>query len=151
LRGYAQDISPAHGGYHEPYERQVVGVVCSSSFPDPELVKTAIQRGQAHDPDTVWVVRRQDKVAEGALQELGLDYLPLALNPYWKMPEHDVRRIMREQELMSCCSMIVVFTTPDALKTTMRAFGDKVGLRPIRVIERGKPKPKKRHTRKAIA
>ncbi len=140
MRGYAQDIAPANGPA-APFEGQVVGVVCASSFPDPDLIRTAIQRGQAHDEDTTWVVRRQDKVAEAALAELDLEAVSLALNPYWKMPEHDVRRIMREQEMMACCSMVVVFTTPET--STLKPFTDKVGLRNVRVIERGKKKSAK--------
>ncbi len=140
MRGFATDIEPAYGEVI-PFSRQVVGVVCASDFPDPSLVTSTIQKGQNHDPDTVWVVRDRDRVARAALDELGLEYVSFGLNPYWKFDAGgDWRGTYRTYEIINYCSIVLTFTSPDS--GSLRPFVDKRGGK-VRVIERGKAKKRK--------
>lgn len=175
MRGFAQDIEPAYGT-PAPFERQVVAVVCASDFPEPGLITDTLRKGQAHDPHTIWVVRDKDKLAVAALEELGLEYLRLSLNPYWKtevwreveggkdsfepgeeddeleVEEElertvDVRRAWREQEMIACSSMIVVFSKPDS--ATLKPFHEAAKIQSrVKLIVRGKPKARTRKGRK---
>ncbi len=166
MRGYAQDIQPAHGE-PVPFTSQVVGVVCASSFPEPELIIETLRKGQAHDPRTIWVVRDKDRMAVAALEELGVEYLPLSLLPHFKvelpvqgpLPQGkrtlaplqlcDERRSWREQELIRCCSMVVVFSAPES--GSLRPFIDAAELQKhVKVIVRGKTKARKRQGRKPV-
>lgn len=174
MRGYAQDIEPAHGA-PVPFERQVVAVVCASSFPEPALIADTLRKGQAHDPHTIWVVRDKDRLAVAALEELGVEYLPVGLNPHWKverpvhgpLPQgkrslpthvfHDGRATVRNCELIACSSMVVVFASPEP--GSLSLFFDHAALeakypagaaRKVKLIVRGKPKARTRKGRKPV-
>ncbi len=166
MRGLAQDITPAYGE-PVPFTSQVVGVVCASGFPDPGLIRETLRKGQAHDPRTVWVVRDKDRVAVAALEELGVDYLPLPLVPHFKvelpvqgpLPQGkrklaphqfcDERRSWREQELILCSSMVVVFATPEP--GSLKPFFEAAEFQKhVRLIVRGKPKVRQRQGRKPV-
>lgn len=174
MRGFAQDITPAYGE-PVPFEHQVVAVVCASDFPEPALITDTLRKGQAHDPHTLWVVRDKDKLAVAALEELGVEYLPVPLSPWGKveLPLHgplkerqrtrptevlcDVRRTYRETELIGCSSMVVVFAKPDP--GSLSPLFDHAALeakyppgvpRKVRLIVRGKPKVRKRQGRKPV-
>jgi len=174
VRAFAQDIEPGYGP-RLPFERQVVGVVCASSFPEPGLITETLRKGQAHDPHTIWVVRDKDRVAVAALEELGVEYLPVGLNPYWKVERplqgpvpqgkrslgtyvfHDGRATVRNCELIACSSMVVVFATPEP--GSLSLFFDHAELeakyppgvaRKVKLIVRGKPKARTRKGRKPV-
>lgn len=167
MRGFAQDIEVAYESAPLPFERQVVAVVCASSFPEPALITDALRKGQAHDPHTVWVVRDKDRLAVAALEELGVEYLPVGLNPYWKVerPLHgpvpqgkrslgshvfyDGRATVRNCELIACASMVVVFATPEP--GSLSLFFDAAERdSKIKLIVRGKPKARTRKGRKPV-
>lgn len=166
MRGLATDIRPA---YSEPvpFTSQVVGVVAASDFPEPALIIETLRRGQAHDPNTIWVVRDKDRLAVAALKELGAEYVVLGLNPYWKrelavqgplerrkrslpgIPLYDLRRTWREQELIQGCSMLVVFAKGDP--GSLAPFFEAAERDPkIKVIVRGKKKARTRQGRKPV-
>lgn len=166
MRGLAQDITPGYGD-PVPFERQVVGVVCASSFPEPTLIIDTLRKGQAHDPHTVWVVRDKDRVAVAALEELGVEYLPLPLSPFFQVglpvqgplkkgqrkiadyPLCDARRDVRDSELTACTSMVVVFATPEP--GSLAPFFEAANYWPhVKLIVRGKAKARKRQGRKPV-
>lgn len=166
MRGFAQDISPGYGD-PVPFTRQVVAVVAASDFPEPALITDTLRKGQAHDPHTLWVVRDKDKLAVAALEELGVEYLPVPLAPWGKveLPLHgplkerqrtrptevlcDVRRAWRETELIGCSSMVVVFAKPDP--GSLALFFEAAERDPkIKLIVRGKPKVRQRRGRKPV-
>jgi hypothetical protein len=159
VRGFAQDIEPAYGE-PAPFERQVVGVVAASDFPDPALIRNTIEKGQAHDPHTVWVVRDKDTMVTAALEKLGLDFVRSGLNPDFKVeivcegplergkrarPKltlSDTRRDWRLGELVNCCSLVLVFAKPDL--GSLSDFAEIAARdRKVRIITRGKLKAKK--------
>lgn len=166
MRGFAQDISPGHGD-PVPFTSQVVGVVCASSFPEPELITDTLRKGQAHDPHTVWVVRDKDRLAVASLEAIGVECLPVPLNPWWKVERpvqgpvpqgkrslaphvfYDGRATVRNCDLIGCSSMVVVFASPEPGSLSM--FFDAAERDPkIKLIVRGKPKVRKRQGRKPV-
>lgn len=166
MRGLAQDFTPGYGD-PVPFTRQVVAVVCASSFPEPALIAETLRKGQAHDPHTLWVVRDKDRLAVAALEELGVEYLPIPLHPYWKVVQpvygplekgkrtlpahtlHDGRATVRNCELIACSSMVVVFASPEP--GSLSLFFDAAERDPkIKLIVRGKPKVRERRGRKPV-
>lgn len=166
MRGFATDIEPAYSA-PVPFTSQVVGVVAASDFPEPELIIETLRKGQAHDPQTIWVVRDKDRLAQAALEELGVEYLTLGLHPAWKkelavqgpleqrkrslpgVQLYDERRSWREQEMIHGCSMVVVFAKeePGSLKPYFDAAEI---LSKVKLIVRGKKKARKRQGRKPV-
>ncbi len=159
MRGWAQRLDV--GTDDQPvYEHPVVGIICASDFPDTALVGEVIAVGVDRDPETVWVVRERDKIAVEALEALSQEYVSAGLNPVFKYTmcrSHlepdlagrskfhfnvrcvDDRATLREQELIGCCSRVIVFKTPET--KTLDGFSDPYGVHDhIRVLERGKKK-----------
>lgn len=162
MRGFAQDFEPAYSA-PAPFDSQVVGVVCASEFPEPDLILETLRKGQAHDPGTVWVVRDKDRLAVAALEQLQVEYVALSLNPFWKvelpvqgplergkrrlMPRLlcDVRATVRASELIRCCSLVVVFAKPEP--GALQPFVDAAEINPrVKVIVKGKPRSRARRS-----
>lgn len=144
-------------------EHPVVGIICASDFPDLAIVGEVIAVGADRDPETVWVVRKRDKIAVEALEALSQEYVEAGLNPWFKhshtaselvedtpgrrrysfeLKSADNRASVRESEIVRLCTRVIVFRTPNT--STLDFFNDGYGLWDhIRVIERGKKAKKK--------
>lgn len=156
LRGWAQRLDVWQDGTvitrsdDQAPEHPVVGIVCSSDFPEPALIGEVLAVGHDRDPSTIFVIRDRDKLAKVALDELNLEYVTATLNPHYKyeFPAHgdkqarsvDDRAGMREIELVDCCTRVIVFRTPAT--ATLDYFSDSRWAEKVRVIERGKAKKK---------
>lgn len=107
LRGFALEI----GDWIDQYPNEVIAVVCDASYPLDE-VKGAIET--CPFTPAVWVIRDRDRVAKQAFEELGIDPVVVPLNDWYKNEKVDVRRVIREGELMMGCTHILVFRASEA-------------------------------------
>lgn len=131
-------------------DNKVLGIIVHRNFPEPSLVETTIRRGMMKHPGALWVCADNDKLTSAILEDLGLTYLTLGLNPYWKYTKdeqaRDSRREVRDQELRRLCDELLVF-----VPTGSAAHKEWEGRHPlpqVHVIPRGKPKAKTTKRRK---
>lgn len=90
----------------DEFPNRIVALVVDKTFP-LDRVTDAI-KGCPWD-DVIWVYRDRDTVAAAALEELGIDAVCVPLNPHWKGDTYDLRRNVREFEMMYGCTNVLVF------------------------------------------
>ncbi len=109
--GLHQPIEPAYSELPEA-DNKVIGIIASSSFPDPQFIETTVRRGIMANPGAVWACAATDRVTVSLFERLELPYVALPLNPYWQRrksgsADFDVRRMMRDVEMMLCDELLV--------------------------------------------
>lgn len=101
----------------EEFPNRIVAVVADKAYPLDEIT-TAIKN--CPWDDVIWVYRDRDTVAQTAFEECGIDAVKMPLNPYWqakpspkttydKSAGYDLRRSVREFEMMYGCTHVLVF------------------------------------------
>ena len=91
----------------DEFPNKIVAVVADKTYPLEEITK-AIK--DCPWEDVIWVYRERDTVAEAAFEECGIDAVKIPLNGYWhRKGDYDVRRSVREFEMMYGCTNILVF------------------------------------------
>ncbi len=123
-----------------PGEEQIVALLSSDKFPEPELIDEVIRQGLRKPQPIVWVVRDRDKVTRNALDRVQQPYVLATLNPFfqWKYSDEntgDKRSEVRESELLTRCNRLILFTTPTT--KTLDEFLDPLWEGKVRVIQRG--------------
>jgi hypothetical protein len=127
-------------------ENAVLGIVRQGTFPEPQLLEETIRRGMMRHPGALWVTNERDKETIALFEKFGLEYVTLGLHPFWKVEKDDHRQAWRRHTFLLCDELLVFQPTGSASEWT-RLLKDKVkyGIHgQLHVIERGKPKPKKR-------
>lgn len=168
-RGFAQPIEARTA--HKPVEgvstaaivdasaNKVIGVVCSGDVAvHRDQVKNAIERGLAQRPDAVWVCceAKSDRMTLDVMRSLDIDPVVLSMNDHWKGEGYDVRRVVRDSELLHLCDELIVFhkRTGSSPWRERKKWADSLGGKVhtgLFVVELG-PEPAKRarKTRKPV-
>lgn len=153
MRGWAIDIRVTQS----LEEGCCIGVVCSSEYPEPELIAKVVSKGKAKWPEATWVIRAKDALAAWACEQAGIEPIKADLNPAFKHtdawnPERNVdnRRTARDFDLLFGCQQIVVFKNlASASLDPFIEWGNRPGVpATLHVIERGTKKKQARKGRK---
>lgn len=130
----------------------VISVVVSRDFPEPELIREVLSKGAQAEPDAIWIIRGKPikgdalQIAVDTLRENGAEPLFAETNrTYWG----NSAIVWRDSELVHLCRLCLVFH--DVNSTTTKWFADKSSPK-IHVITRGvkRPPKKKKGGRKPI-
>lgn len=89
----------------EEFPNKIVALVVDKGFPLDRVVE-AIKECPW---EAVWCYRDRDTVAEQALADAGIEAVRVPLNPHWKGETYDLRRNVREFEMMYGCTHVIVF------------------------------------------
>jgi hypothetical protein len=90
----------------DTFPNRIVALVVDKTFP-LERVVTALK--DCPWEDVIWCYRDRDTVAAVALEELGIEGVRVPLNGHWKGEKYDLRRSVREFEMMYGCTNVLVF------------------------------------------
>ena len=132
---------------HQDEEKpnKVIGVFIATNFPEAEydLIRETLAEGATRNPGALWVCAKTDKRSQGLFDELGLEWITLDLNPYWKVGDWDGRRQRRDIEMLRDCDLMLVFQKAGAAGWWTDKAKTKVEDRVhdnLYVIERGEKK-----------
>lgn len=124
----------------------MVAVVVSKDFPEPQLVVETLKRGIEYDPRIIFLARERDEGAAAAFAELGIEWLPIPLNPWFgKKSKHhaDHRTNVRNSEMCTNVTQVLLFHK--AGSGTTKWFVDRAKFdKKVKVIERGKATRKRK-------
>lgn len=130
-------------------ENPVIGVIATKNFEHVDFVRSTIERGSQANPGALWVRTETDSVAGKVFDDLDLPYVSLPLNPHWKGEGYDLRRTMRDVEMLRC-DHLLVFQNPGATGQWKDRLDS--GLHDcLRVVEHGDPKKRAKRGRKVEA
>lgn len=108
MRGVAMETETLTGRFipTEEFGNRIVAVVADKAYPLEEITK-AIK--DCPWDDVIWVYRDRDTVAQTAFDMLEIDAVKMPLNDHWKGETYDLRRNVREFEMMYGCTHVLVF------------------------------------------